>query len=136
MGQNQDFAAAWSPAAKVEASDLPSGPVGSAGLTQGYALESMILFIGERELAGRQVLRVKARITSSNGERSRLARKSAHSNAARKFDSPADQLAMDAVDRAYLARFTLGNAALEREVSSCSRPRRRSICSACTRLTA
>ena len=45
-----------------------------------------------------------------------MARKSAHSNAARKFDSPADKLAMDAVDRAYLARFTLGNGALEREV--------------------
>jgi HPt (histidine-containing phosphotransfer) domain-containing protein len=49
-----------------------------------------------------------------------LARKSAHSKAAPDFDSLADELAdklaMDAVDRAYLARFTLGNAALEREV--------------------
>ncbi len=45
-----------------------------------------------------------------------MARKSAHSKAAPDFDSPADKLAMDAVDRAYLARFTLGNAALEREV--------------------
>jgi HPt (histidine-containing phosphotransfer) domain-containing protein len=53
-----------------------------------------------------------------------LARKSAHSKAAPDFDrladeladKPADKLAMDAVDRAYLARFTLGNAALEREV--------------------
>jgi HPt (histidine-containing phosphotransfer) domain-containing protein len=30
--------------------------------------------------------------------------------------SPADRLTADAIDRAYLARFTLGNAALEREV--------------------
>jgi HPt (histidine-containing phosphotransfer) domain-containing protein len=53
-----------------------------------------------------------------------LARKSAHSKAAPSFerlaDKVADQLAdkpaMDAVDRAYLARFTLGNVALEREV--------------------
>ena len=49
-----------------------------------------------------------------------MARKSAHSKAAPDFDSLADELAdklaMDAVDRAYLARFTLGNAALEREV--------------------
>ncbi len=53
-----------------------------------------------------------------------MARKSAHSKAAPDFDrladeladKPADKLAMDAVDRAYLARFTLGNAALEREV--------------------
>jgi len=45
-----------------------------------------------------------------------LARKSAHSNAARDFDGASDRLAMDAVDRAYLARFTLGNVALEREV--------------------
>jgi HPt (histidine-containing phosphotransfer) domain-containing protein len=45
-----------------------------------------------------------------------LVRKSAHSKATRDWGSPADKLAMDAVDRAYLARFTLGNAALEREV--------------------
>ena len=45
-----------------------------------------------------------------------MARKSAHSNAARDFDRASDRLAMDAVDRAYLARFTLGNVALEREV--------------------
>jgi len=45
-----------------------------------------------------------------------LARKSAHSSAARDFDRASDRLAMDAVDRAYLARFTLGNVALEREV--------------------
>ena len=45
-----------------------------------------------------------------------LARKSGHSNAARDFDRASDRLAMDAVDRAYLARFTLGNVALEREV--------------------
>lgn len=49
-----------------------------------------------------------------------MARKSAHSKAAPDFDrladGLADKLAMDAVDRAYLARFTLGNAALEREV--------------------
>ena len=49
-----------------------------------------------------------------------MARKSAHSKAAPDFDSLADKLAdklaMDPVDRAYLARFTLGNAALEREV--------------------
>ena len=37
-------------------------------------------------------------------------------NAARRFDGPPDGLAMDPIDRAYLARFTLGNAALEREV--------------------
>ena len=49
-----------------------------------------------------------------------MARKSAHCKAAPDFDSAGDKLgdklAMDAVDRAYLARFTLGNAALEREV--------------------
>ena len=45
-----------------------------------------------------------------------MARKSAHSRAGRRPDSSADKLAADAVDRAYLARFTLGNAALEREV--------------------
>jgi HPt (histidine-containing phosphotransfer) domain-containing protein len=45
-----------------------------------------------------------------------LARKSLHSRAPRDPGSPADRLAADAVDRAYLARFTLGNAALEREV--------------------
>jgi HPt (histidine-containing phosphotransfer) domain-containing protein len=37
-------------------------------------------------------------------------------NAARRFDGPSDGLARDPIDRAYLARFTLGNAALEREV--------------------
>jgi HPt (histidine-containing phosphotransfer) domain-containing protein len=49
-----------------------------------------------------------------------LAGKSAHSKAAPGFDRLADKVAdkptMDAVDRAYLARFTLGNVALEREV--------------------
>jgi HPt (histidine-containing phosphotransfer) domain-containing protein len=45
-----------------------------------------------------------------------LAKKSAHFREARGPDSPADKLAADAVDRAYLARFTLGNGALEREV--------------------
>ena len=49
-----------------------------------------------------------------------MARKSAHCKAAPDFDSAGDKLgdklAMDAVDRAYLARFTLGNVALEREV--------------------
>lgn len=45
-----------------------------------------------------------------------MARKSAHYKAARGLDGPADRLAADALDRAYLARFTLGNAELEREV--------------------
>jgi HPt (histidine-containing phosphotransfer) domain-containing protein len=36
--------------------------------------------------------------------------------AARQLDDPPDRLGMDVLDRAYLARFTLGNAALEREV--------------------
>ena len=46
----------------------------------------------------------------------RLVRKSAHSLAARAPGGATDRLAADAVDRVYLARFTLGNAALEREV--------------------
>jgi HPt (histidine-containing phosphotransfer) domain-containing protein len=37
-------------------------------------------------------------------------------NAARRFDGPPDGLTTDPIDRTYLARFTLGNAALEREV--------------------
>ena len=45
-----------------------------------------------------------------------MARKSAHYRPAQGPGGPADKLASDAVDRAYLARFTLGNAALEREV--------------------
>jgi HPt (histidine-containing phosphotransfer) domain-containing protein len=45
-----------------------------------------------------------------------MARKSAHGNVARSLDYPRDQLAGDPIDRTYLARFTLGNAALEREV--------------------
>lgn len=45
-----------------------------------------------------------------------MARKSAHCRVASGLDGPADRLASDAIDRAYLARFTLGNAALEREV--------------------
>src|SRR5262245_52962793 len=43
-------------------------------------------------------------------------RASLAADAARELDGSADTLAMDAVDRGYLARFTLGNAALEREV--------------------
>jgi HPt (histidine-containing phosphotransfer) domain-containing protein len=45
-----------------------------------------------------------------------MARKSAHSNVARSLGHARDQLAGDPIDRAYLARFTLGNAALECEV--------------------
>jgi HPt (histidine-containing phosphotransfer) domain-containing protein len=45
-----------------------------------------------------------------------LARQSAQPNATGDFDGPAETLAMHAVDRTYLARFTLGNVALEREV--------------------
>jgi HPt (histidine-containing phosphotransfer) domain-containing protein len=46
-----------------------------------------------------------------------VARKSAHVTAAVASDGgQGDSTAADAVDRAYLARFTLGNAALEREV--------------------
>jgi HPt (histidine-containing phosphotransfer) domain-containing protein len=47
----------------------------------------------------------------------RVARKSAQSRfAAAPVGSAPDKLAAEAVDRANLARFTLGNAALEREV--------------------
>jgi HPt (histidine-containing phosphotransfer) domain-containing protein len=46
----------------------------------------------------------------------RVARKSAQSKPARAFGSPAERSMAEAIDRAYLARFTLGNAALEREV--------------------
>ena len=45
-----------------------------------------------------------------------MARKSAHVGAAQSLAEARDQLAGDPIDRAYLARFTLGNAALEREV--------------------
>jgi HPt (histidine-containing phosphotransfer) domain-containing protein len=46
-----------------------------------------------------------------------VARKSAHVTAAVASDGgQGDSTSADAVDRAYLARFTLGNAALEREV--------------------
>ena len=45
-----------------------------------------------------------------------MARQSAQPNATGDFDGPAETLAMHAVDRTYLARFTLGNVALEREV--------------------
>jgi HPt (histidine-containing phosphotransfer) domain-containing protein len=45
-----------------------------------------------------------------------LAKKSAHFKVAPGADGPDDKLASDAIDRAYLARFTLGNEALEREV--------------------
>jgi HPt (histidine-containing phosphotransfer) domain-containing protein len=45
-----------------------------------------------------------------------LARKSAHGSVARPPVDARHQLAGDAIDRAYLARFTLGNAALEAEV--------------------
>ena len=46
-----------------------------------------------------------------------MARKSAHVKAAVASDSgPGDRSTADAIDRAYLARFTLGNAALEHEV--------------------
>ena len=37
-------------------------------------------------------------------------------NTARRFDGLPNRVALDPIDRAYLARFTLGNAALEREV--------------------
>jgi HPt (histidine-containing phosphotransfer) domain-containing protein len=45
-----------------------------------------------------------------------LARQSAQSNATGEAVGSADTLTMNAVDRTYLARFTLGNVALEREV--------------------
>jgi HPt (histidine-containing phosphotransfer) domain-containing protein len=45
-----------------------------------------------------------------------LASKSAHVSAARSLGDSCDQLGGNPIDRAYLARFTLGNAALEREV--------------------
>ena len=45
-----------------------------------------------------------------------LARKSALGSAARPLADARDQLVGDPIDRTYLARFTLGNAALEREV--------------------
>ena len=45
-----------------------------------------------------------------------MARKSAHGSVARPPADARDQLAGEAIDRAYLARFTLGNAALEAEV--------------------
>jgi HPt (histidine-containing phosphotransfer) domain-containing protein len=45
-----------------------------------------------------------------------VARKSAHVRPAPASAGPGDRGIGDAVDRAYLARFTLGNAALEREV--------------------
>ena len=45
-----------------------------------------------------------------------MARKSAHVGAARPLGETREQLAGDPIDRAYLARFTLGNDALEREV--------------------
>src|SRR6185436_3133580 len=45
-----------------------------------------------------------------------LASKSAHVSAARSLGDSCDQLGGNPIDRAYLARFTLGNSALEREV--------------------
>jgi HPt (histidine-containing phosphotransfer) domain-containing protein len=45
-----------------------------------------------------------------------LARKSAYGSVVRTPADARDQLTGDAIDRAYLARFTLGNAALEAEV--------------------
>jgi HPt (histidine-containing phosphotransfer) domain-containing protein len=45
-----------------------------------------------------------------------LARKSALGSVARSSADARDQLAGDAIDLAYLARFTLGNTALEHEV--------------------
>jgi HPt (histidine-containing phosphotransfer) domain-containing protein len=45
-----------------------------------------------------------------------LARKSAVGNVVRPSPDSCDPLAGDAIDRVYLARFTLGNVALEREV--------------------
>src|SRR4029079_7040309 len=45
-----------------------------------------------------------------------MARKPAHGSAARCLAQDRDQLAGDPIDRAYLARFTLGNSALAREV--------------------
>ncbi len=45
-----------------------------------------------------------------------MANKSAHDGVAWSAADAGDQLAGDAIDRAYLARFTLGNAALESEV--------------------
>lgn len=45
-----------------------------------------------------------------------MVRKSANSRVAQGSYGAADKRTADAIDRAYLARFTLGNAALEREV--------------------
>ena len=45
-----------------------------------------------------------------------MARKSAYGNVARSLGDAREQLAGDPIDRTYLARFTLGNAALEAEV--------------------
>ena len=45
-----------------------------------------------------------------------MPRKSVHSEPARQAADPGDGPAGEPIDRAYLARFTLGNAALEREV--------------------
>jgi len=47
---------------------------------------------------------------------SRLRRSSAHVDPARSGGTARDRLAGNPIDRAYLARFTLGSAALEREV--------------------
>jgi HPt (histidine-containing phosphotransfer) domain-containing protein len=45
-----------------------------------------------------------------------MSTKSAHGNVARSLADTRDQLAGPPIDRVYLARFTLGNAALEHEV--------------------
>ena len=45
-----------------------------------------------------------------------MARKSALMSTARSFADSGDRLAGDPIDRAYLARFTMGNSAIENEV--------------------
>lgn len=45
-----------------------------------------------------------------------MARKSAHGCATRSWTGPLEETSGDPIDRAYLARFTLGNTALEHEV--------------------
>jgi HPt (histidine-containing phosphotransfer) domain-containing protein len=97
-----------------------------AGLTQGYAPKSMFSTVS----AGAGVDRaagvapgVLQGISALGGIGARgaiaLVPKSACKGAHEPATEPArpeDRLASEAIDRAYLARFTLGNAALEREV--------------------
>ncbi len=73
---------------------------------------------GLGDCGGRQVLQRDPHIGIWVEGSIALVRKSAYSRAAQGpcAGSSEDKLSADAVDRAYLARFTLGNAALEQEV--------------------